>query len=247
MPAGFKNKSGDHHDLQAALREYINPDKAAFLPRFFKTGPGQYGEGDKFLGVTVPNVRAAIKPYRELPLAEVEMLLVSEWHEERLAALLILDWQYSRADAPQQRIIYDFYLAHTAYINNWDLVDTSAEFIVGPYLQNNPDKMQTLVQLATSESLWERRIAMLATFHYIKQGMANEALAIIDILLYDPHDLIQKATGWMLREIGKRVDRSLLLAYLDSHAHDMPRTTLRYAIEHLPSEQRAHYMAQTNL
>lgn len=235
----------DHRDLQAALREYINPEKAVFLPRFFKTGPGQYGEGDKFLGITVPNVRTAIKPYLRLPLSEIDQLLTSEWHEDRLAALLILVWQYPRADAAEQQGIYEFYLAHTAYINNWDLVDTSAEHIVGPQLLNRPDKMKVLTHLAKSTLLWERRIAMLATFHYIKLGKAEEALDIIDILLHDDHDLIQKATGWMLREIGKRVDRSILLAYLDTHAHDMPRTTLRYAIEHLTPEQRAHYMAAT--
>ncbi len=237
----------DHHEVQAALRTHIDPAKVAFFPRFFKTGPGQYGEGDKFLGITVPNVRAAIKPYRDLPLSEVEKLLTSEWHEDRLAALLILDWQYARADAEGQKTIYDFYLAHTAHINNWDLVDASAEYIVGPYLADKPDKMRVLARLAQSASLWERRIAMLATHHYIRQGRADEALVIIDILLHDQHDLIHKATGWMLREIGKRVDRSVLTTYLDQHAHDMPRTTLRYAIEHLSPEQRAHYMTASSV
>jgi len=231
-----------HHDVQTALREYIDPVKAAFYPRFFKTGPGQYGEGDKFLGVTVPNVRKAIKSFHELPLDEVGKLLTSTWHEDRLAALLILVWQYPRADTAEQRAIYEFYITHTSYINNWDLVDASAEFIVGPYLADKPDKMHVLTKLACSDSLWERRIAMLATFHYIKQGKPDEALAIIDILLHDKHDLIRKATGWMLREIGKRIDRNVLLAYLDVHANDMPRTTLRYAIEHLPPAQKTHYM-----
>lgn len=232
-----------HTDVEAALRKHSNSEKAVFFPRFFKTGPGQYGEGDLFLGITVPNVRAAIKPYHELPLHEVEQLLISKWHELRLAALLILVNQYARADEAQRKSIYEFYLAHTSFINNWDLVDASAEHIVGPYLMNNSHKMAILTSLAHSSSLWERRIAMLATFHYIKQGIADEALAIIDILLYDTHNLIQKATGWMLREIGKRVDRTVLLAYLDIHAHDMPRTTLRYAIEHLSPEQRARYLA----
>ena len=232
-----------HQNVQTVLREYISPEKAALFPRFFKSGPGQYGEGDKFLGITVPDVRTAIKPYLSLPLSEVDKLLMSEWHEDRLAALLILVWQYPRADITQQKVIYDFYLAHAAYINNWDLVDASAEHIVGPYLMDKSEKMKVLTRLATSTQLWERRIAMLATFDYIKQGRADEALDIIDILLYDHHDLIQKATGWMLREIGKRVDRSILLAYLDIHAHDMPRTTLLYAIEHLSPEQRGHYMA----
>lgn len=229
-------------DVQTALRAHIDPAKAAFYPRFFKTGPGQYGEGDKFLGITVPKTRAAIKPFRDLPLKEVEKLLLSEWHEDRLAALLILVWQYSRADQATQKEIYEFYLSHTNYINNWDLVDSSAEHIVGPYLDSRSDKMPVLMQLAKSESLWDRRIAILSTFHYIKKGRADETLAIADVLLHDSHDLIQKATGWMLREIGKRVDRSVLTDYLEIHAYDMPRTTLRYAIEHLPAEQRIRYL-----
>lgn len=231
-----------HKDVQAALRKHINPEKAAFFPRFFKTGPGEYGEGDMFLGITVPNVREAIKPYRELPLSEVKKLLTSKWHEDRLAALLILVWQYPKANEATQKDIYNFYLAHTAHINNWDLVDCSAEYIVGAYLMHKLEKMTVLTQLARSSSLWERRIAILSTFHYIKKGKAEEALEVTDILLHDQHNLIQKATGWMLREIGKRVDQEVLLAYLNDHAHDMPRTTLRYAIEHLSPEQRAQYM-----
>lgn len=236
----------NHHDVQTALRDQADPIKAAQASRFFKTGPGQYGEGDKFLGVTVPTIRKITKDFRDLPLSEVEKLLVSDWHEDRLTALLILVWQYPRATAATQHEIYEFYLAHTTYINNWDFVDASAEHIVGPYLADKPEKMDVLQKLAHADLLWERRIAMLATFHYIRQGQADEALAIIDILLHDSHDLIRKATGWMLREIGKRVDRDVLLAYLDTHAHDMPRTTLRYAIEHLPTEQKQHYMQQKN-
>lgn len=229
-------------DVQVALRELIDPAKAAFYPRFFKTGPGQYGEGDKFLGITVPHTRSAIVPFRELPLAEVTMLLHSEWHEDRLAALFIMAWQFKRADADGQKEIYDMYLANTAYVNNWDLVDSSAHLIVGPYLADLPDKMKVLTRLARSKSLWERRIAMLATYHYIRAGRADEALEIIDMLRDDKHDLIHKATGWMLREIGQRVDREPLTLYLDKHAHAMPRTMLRYAIEHLTPAQRTHYM-----
>ena len=236
----------NHHDVQTALRDQADPTTAVQATRFFKTGPGQYGEGDKFLGVTVPNVRKIIKIFHDLPLGEVEKLLVSDWHEDRLAALLILVWQYPRSTAEAQHAIYEFYLAHTTYINNWDFVDASAEHIVGPYLSDRPEKMEVLKKLAHADLIWERRIAMLATFHYIRQGRADEALDIIDILLHDAHDLIRKATGWMLREIGKRVDRDVLLAYLDAHAHDMPRTTLRYAIEHLPPEQKRHYMQQKN-
>jgi 3-methyladenine DNA glycosylase AlkD len=171
-------------------------------------------------------------------------LLQSGWHEERLAASFILVAQFQKAGAANKKAIYDFYLAHTKWINNWDLVDSSAEFIVGPYLENRPEKLRVLQTLAKSKSLWERRIAMLATFDYIKKGRADEALIIAEQLLHDPHDLIQKAVGWMLRETGKRVDRQLLVAFLDGRAATMPRTTLRYAIEHLSPDQRADYLAR---
>lgn len=231
-------------DVQSALRKHIDPDKAAFYPYFFKTGPGQYAEGDKFLGITVPHTRAVIKDFRDLPLIEVIKLLVSEWHEDRLAALFILDWQFAHADADRQQEIYDVYISHTMHINNWDLVDQSAHLIVGPYLDGRPEKMRTLEALAESDLLWERRIAVLATYHYIRKGRADEAIDIINILINDKHDLIHKACGWMLREIGKRVDHDILITYLDEHAHEMPRTMLRYAIEHLSPATRQKYMTQ---
>jgi len=233
-------------EAQTALRAAANPEKAAFFPRFFKAGPGQYAEGDKFLGVTVPQQRLIVKQFQALSLSEVEKLVTGEWHEERLTGLLILVAQYKKGDDAIKKACYDFYLAHAANINNWDLVDSSAEFIVGPWLDTyNPSgKMVVLRKLAHSKSLWERRIAMLATFAYIKNGRADEALEIAELLLHDSHDLIQKAVGWMLRELGKRVDRALLLAFLDEHAATMPRTTLRYAIEHLDVDSRRHYMSQ---
>ena len=220
----------------------MDPEKAAFSPRFFKAGPGEYAEGDKFLGVNVPSTRVVAKQHKDLPLSEIEELLSSEWHEERLCVLFILVGQYARGSEVNKKAVYDFYLAHTKFINNWDLVDSSAEFIVGPYLENRPEKMEVLSKLAASESLWERRIAMLATFDYIKKGRAHEALAIAEQLLYDKHDLIQKAVGWMLREVGKRVARELLELFLDEHAAAMPRTTLRYAIEHFSPARKLHYM-----
>lgn len=229
-------------DIKAALRSVAEPDRVTELSRFFKTGPGQYAEGDMFIGVRVPSVRTAIKPFKKIPLAEIEKLLISPWHEERLAALLLLVEQYKKADTAGRQAVYKTYLAHTKWINNWDLVDSSAEFIVGPWLENNPEKMSILQGLADSDSLWERRIAMLATLDYIRKGRADEALAIAEQLLYDKHDLIQKAVGWMLREIGKHVDRQTLLDFLDIHAATMPRTTLRYAIEHLAPEQKLYYM-----
>lgn len=233
-----------HSDVQSELRTHIDPEKAAFYPYFFKTGPGQYGEGDKFLGITVPQTRAVIKDFRNLPLGETTKLLTSEWHEDRLAALFILDWQFARADEQDRQAIYDIYISHTTHVNNWDLVDQSAHLIVGPYLNDRPEKMRVLTALAESDLLWERRIAMLATYHYIRNGRADEALDIIDILINDKHDLIHKATGWMLREIGKRVDHKVLTDYLDQYAHKMPRTMLRYAIEHLSPDTRRRYMNQ---
>lgn len=229
-------------DLKKELRAAVNPEKAVFLPQFFKAGPGEYAEGDKFLGVTVPAQRIIAKKYKDLPLKDLEKLLTSEWHEERLTSLLILVGRYKKSSEAEQKEIYDFYLNHTKNINNWDLVDTSAEYIVGPYLQDRPEKMGVLTKLAHSKDLWERRIAMLSTFDYIKKGNPVEALEIAEILLYDKHDLIQKAVGWMLREIGKRCDIQLLIEFLNEHYQTMPRTSLRYAIEHFSPETRQKYL-----
>ena len=225
-----------------ALHEATNPEKAAFFPRFFKAGPGEYAEGDKFLGVTVPQQRLLAKQYEDLSLADIATLLTSEWHEERLTALFILVGQYKRGDDANKKAIYDLYLSHTKYINNWDLVDSSSEHIVGAYLENHPEMLKVLTGLAASELLWDRRIAMLATFAYIKKGRADEAIIVAEQLLYDKHDLIQKAVGWMLREIGKRVDHALLTQFLDEYAATMPRTTLRYALEHFAPERKLYYM-----
>lgn len=229
-------------DLRTELRAAADPEKAAFFPRFFKAGPGQYAEGDQFLGVTVPEQRKIAKKYKDLWLGDIEKLIQSPWHEERLTGLLILVSAYQRGSDRARQEIYDFYVTHTDRVNNWDLVDSSAEHIVGPQLQNSSYKMKVLRTLAQSHSLWERRIAMLSTFHYIKQGRADEALEVAEILLQDQHDLIQKAVGWMLREIGKRVDLRLLEAFLDEHAAVMPRTMLRYAIEHFDTLKRQRYM-----
>lgn len=234
--------------LKAELRSLVNPEKAAFFPRFFKAGPGEYAEGDQFLGVTVPQQRSlAKKYYKRLTMAETLRLLQSPWHEERLTALFILVFKYQKGQPATKNNIFDLYLENTAYVNNWDLVDSSADKIVGDWLDSNDYKMKVLEKLAHSDDLWERRIAMIATFHYIKQGRADEALVIATILLHDSHDLIQKAVGWMLREIGKRVDRQTLIDFLDQHAHNMPRTTLRYAIEHFSPSTRQYYLQQKNL
>ncbi|MBI2285323.1 DNA alkylation repair protein [Candidatus Saccharibacteria bacterium] len=229
-------------DVSRALRQVATPKKAKASAWFFKSGPGQYAEGDKFLGVTVPEQRTIAKKFQSLLLKDVEKLVMSPWHEERLTGLIILVGQYKRADESGQKEIYDFYLSHTKYINNWDLVDLSAEHIVGPWLDGRSEKMAVLRKLAGSDWLWDRRIAMLATFDYIKRNKADEALQIAEQLLPDKHDLIQKAVGWMLREIGKKVNRQILINFLDKHAATMPRTSLRYAIEHFDPELKMHYM-----
>ncbi|MGC3981823.1 MAG: DNA alkylation repair protein [Steroidobacteraceae bacterium] len=213
--------------------------RALVSQRFFKTGPGQYGEGDRFLGLSVPMSRSLAKQYRQLDLVELRKLLGSEWHEARLLALLILVLQYPKADEVGQQAIYKLYMASTARINNWDLVDVSAEHIVGPHLYQRT--RQPLLKFARSKDLWQRRIAVLSTFHYIKLGEFAETLRLAEMLLQDEHDLIHKAVGWMLREIGKR-DQRAAQSFLDMHAARMPRTMLRYAIERFDPKLRHRYM-----
>jgi 3-methyladenine DNA glycosylase AlkD len=227
------------HPLQIRLRALRNPQDAAFLARFFKTGPGQYGQGDVFLGVRVPVVRRVAKAFAGLPLAEIESLLHSEIHEERLAALVILVTQAGKADAATRKRLYEFYLAHTRHINNWDLVDVSAPHVVGAYLADKSRK--PLYRLAGSPRLWDRRISILATFHFIRQDDFDDTLRIAAMLLGDGEDLVHKACGWMLREVGNR-DRGALEGFLDRHHRRMPRTMLRYAIEKLPDRKRRAYL-----
>jgi 3-methyladenine DNA glycosylase AlkD len=229
--------SGAAEDVKAALAAVADPDRIPGLARFFKTGPGEYGEGDEFLGLSVPTTRRVMKPFVSLPLDQVDLLLESPIHEHRFVGLLILVARYST----DQAAIADFYLAavRRQRVNNWDLVDCSAEFILGEYLYDRPRDL--LFELADSESIWERRVAMLSTFGFIKHGDASTTLEIATILQADRQDLIQKAVGWMLREVGKRVDPSLLIAYLDEHAANLSRTSLSYATEHLTPERRIHY------
>jgi 3-methyladenine DNA glycosylase AlkD len=225
--------------VQRELRALANSADAVFLQRFFKTGVGQYGEGDRFLGVRVPQLRSLARQRRELTHEQVLDLLRSPWHEQRLLALLILVEHYRRGTDAEREAIYQAYLAHTEYINNWDLVDSSAEHIVGPHI--DPHNPGVLLELAQSESLWERRIAMLATFHWIKHGEFRPALRIAGLLLHDSHDLIHKAVGWMLREVGKR-DRDVEETFLREHYRQMPRTMLRYSIERFPEARRQQYL-----
>jgi 3-methyladenine DNA glycosylase AlkD len=229
-------------DLKRDLEIYADTEDALFLQRFFKTGKGHYGEGDVFIGVRVPQTRLVCKKYRDLSLSEIKKLLESKIHEYRLAAVVLLANQFKKAAIEQQKEIYDFYLkaVHDGYVNNWDLVDVSTEFIVGEYLRHR--SKETLFALAKSDLLWERRVAIVSTFAFIKQGDGMVTLKVAEVLLHDSHNLIQKAVGWMLREVGKRINRQLLLDFLEKHYKTMPRTMLRYAVEHLPAEQRVYFM-----
>ena len=227
-------------DARARLRALGDAEDAVFLQRFFKTGPGEYGEGDRFLGIRVPPLRALVREFQHLPLAGVLELLRSEWHEERLFALLLMVRQYQTGDAEARTAIYDAYLANTRFIDNWDLVDSSAEHVVGAQLDDRDRSV--LDALARSESVWERRIAIIATFHFIRRGELADTFRIAEALLGDRHDLIHKAVGWMLREAGKR-DQAAEEEFLRKHHRSMPRTVLRYAIERFPEPLRRRYLA----
>ncbi|MCX5880625.1 MAG: DNA alkylation repair protein [Deltaproteobacteria bacterium] len=229
--------------IQSQLASLSNAEDGAFLQRFFKTGPGQYGEGDRFRGIRVPVLRRLCKAHQDIPLLLAEQLLQSAHHEDRLLALLILVRKFAKADETERTGIYMLYLDNTHFINNWDLVDASAEHIVGAFLSDK--SLEPLYQLARSCSLWERRIAILATFHFIKRGMFEETLGIAKFLLTDKEDLIHKAAGWMLREIGKR-DLQKEEAFLRAHCPQMPRTMLRYAIEKFPQDKRLGYLKGTH-
>jgi 3-methyladenine DNA glycosylase AlkD len=224
------------------LRAAATPDKATVLARFFKTGPGQYGEGDRFLGVTVPEQRGIAKQARDLPFTEVEKLLGSPYHEARLTGFLVLTYAFERADEAGRREIHVFTLAQRAAMNNWDLVDVIAPVIIGGWLLERPADRKLLRKYAKSPDLWERRIAIVSTLAFIRAGDFADTLAISETLLGDRHDLIHKATGWMLREVGKR-DVTVLRGFLEEHAARMPRTALRYAIERLPEAERRAWLA----
>ena len=225
--------------LQQSIRQLANPALAEHSQRFFKTGPGEYGEGDLFLGIRIPALRQLIPRHVQTPLPEVVKLLHSPYHEERFFALLLLVAQFKKGDQQTKTTIYDTYIEKTAWINNWDLVDCSAPPIVGAHLDN---RERTILQtLAVSESVWERRIAVLATFHFIRQGSFADSVTICRILLADRHDLIHKAVGWMLREIGKR-NMAVEERFLRLYYRTMPRTMLRYAIERFPESRRMEYL-----
>lgn len=252
------------NEIQKELEAYIDPVKREYLPRFFKTGKGQYGEGDKFLGVVVPNTRLVAKRHKDEPFEVMAALLRSEWHECRLCALLMLVERFKKSDEMGRKTIYDFYLSQTVRINNWDLVDLSAPGIVGEYLKDKP--REDLYRLAASPLLWDQRIAVVSTYTLIKSGDFIDIIRLSEGFLarYEQtmcnsfahisgslhtslhtapplHDLMQKAIGWMLREMGKR-DKDLLVQFLEKHGKTMPRTMLRYAIEKFSEEERKEFM-----
>jgi len=230
-------------DIQNELVTFASPKKAAILSRFFKTGKGEYAEGDIFLGVVVPDARRIAKKYAALSHHGIHRLLTSKYHEERLVALLIMIEQFKKGDAKTKDLLYQTYITHTAYINNWDLVDLSAKHIVGAFLELKPKNI--LYIFAASQNLWERRIAVLSTFYYIDRGNYAETLRIARMLLHDKHDLIHKAVGWMLREVGKQCSQKILEDFLKKNYKKMPRTMLRYAIERLPKKRRDAYLHGT--
>ncbi|MCX5749988.1 MAG: DNA alkylation repair protein [Candidatus Saganbacteria bacterium] len=229
--------------LKKDLRDCASPQKAKILAGFFKTGPGQYGEGDVFLGIVVPDVRNIVKKFRDITLPDCIKLLHSKYHEERLTTLLILVLKYSKADKAEKQKIFNIYINNTRFINNWDLIDLTAEQIVGEYLSDKDKSL--LYKFARSSSLWERRISILSTFNYIKRGDPKETLKVAKVLLNDGHDLIHKAVGWMLRETGKRCSQKTEEDFLKGHYKKMPRTMLRYAIEKFPEKTRKAYLSGT--
>ena len=230
-------------ELIEALSQEGDPVRAQHSTRFFKTGPGEYGEGDKFFGVTVPVTRKHVRAVQSMSLTEVQKLLESEWHEARLAGCLVLVQQFTRSNMQDRQKIYAFYLRNAKRINNWDLVDTSAPYIVGGWLVSQDD-WEVLKELAQSKNLWEKRIAMLATFAFTREGNSEPTYEIAELLIADTHDLMHKAVGWMLREAGKRVSEAELEMWLRENGRykTMPRTMLRYAIERLSEAKRQSYL-----
>ena len=226
-------------DIRKDLRAAATPQRAEASARFFKTGPGEYGEGDKFIGVSVPDQRKIAKKYKDISLNEAEELLGSPVHEERLVALFVLVGIFQKGSEADKQNIFDFYLKNASKVNNWDLVDSSAPYL-GQYLLDRDRSI--LTKLAKSDNLWERRIAIMTSFAFIMHGESKTTFEIADILLNDPHDLIQKAVGWMLREVGKRVSQAEEEAFLASRYKSMPRTMLRYAIERFDEPLRKAYL-----
>lgn len=232
--------------LRQEIKNAEDPAKAKFLTRFFKTGKGEYAEGDVFYGINVPVSRKLAVKYKDLSLDQIKLLLFSEVHEERLIGVFILILQFQKSDEEKKRDVYNFYISHTKRINNWDIVDSSADKIVGEYLwilQSENVTKEVLEKLAKSDDLWERRIAIMSTYAFIKRGDATYTFAIADMLMQDKQDLIHKAVGWMLREVGKRMSQEAEEEFLKQKYQTMPRTMLRYAIEHFTPKRRKEYLS----
>ena len=228
--------------IKKDLQELSNPEKAKVYMRFFKTQKGHYGEGDKFIGVTMPEQRKiAMKYYKSTQLKELQKLITSPIHEHRMTALIILTYKYPKVDEDTKKEIYEFYMKNYDCINNWDLVDVTAPKIVGTYLLDRYSRRRILYEFANSDHLWKKRIAIISTFTFIRNNDFKETINISEILLNDKHDLIHKAVGWMLREMGK-INEKQLINFLDKHYKEMPRTMLRYSLEKLSEKQKAHYM-----
>lgn len=225
------------------LQKLANESKRQLYARFFKTGKGEYGEGDKFLGLTMPQQRTVAKKYKDLTLKEIKKLLKSKYHEHRMVGLVILTYKYPKASPEKQKEIYEFYLDNRSAANNWDLIDVTTPRIIGVYLLDKPKQRKILYKFAKSNNLWERRIAMLATSAFIWDKQFEDAINIAEILVKDNHDLIHKAVGWMLREIGKK-DQKTEEKFLMKHYKTMPRTMLRYAIEKFDDKKRKFYMGK---
>jgi len=229
-------------DIQINLRKLANPERAKFSKKFFKCAKGEYGEGDDFLGgINTPTLDAIVKKYRELPITDIQVLIKSKYHEERMAALGVLKWHFSKANKTRRKNIVNFYLNNTKYINNWDLVDVTAPKILGVYLAENPDQMNFLDKLSDSKNLWERRIAVISTLAFIRQNNFAKTLEYAQKRLNDKEDLMHKVVGWMLREVGKK-DQRAEEEFLKKYYSKMPRTMLRYAIEKFPEPLRKKYL-----
>lgn len=235
-----REKKRKKHPLGMELRALQNRDDAERAQRFFKIGKGEYGEGDRFLGIRVPVLRVKARKYQEVSLEELDQLVRSPFHEIRLCAVLILVRKFERGTDEERGAVYRFYLSHTGFINNWDIVDCSAPHIVGGWLRGRSRK--PLVTLAKSDSLWERRIAVIATFSFIKEGEFGETLRLAKTLMKDREDLIHKAVGWMLREVGNQ-DAGVAKEFLKANIRGMPRTMLRYAIERFPETERKMFLS----
>lgn len=225
--------------ITSELQALTNAEKREIFPRFFKAGKGEYGEGDRFLGVTVPNIRAIAKLHKDISIEEIRELIQSEWHEVRLCALIIMVEKSKKKDEALRKELFNLYLSQTNRINNWDLVDLSCRFIIGEYLLDK--SRDILYHLAQSPLLWDNRIAIVSTYAFIRKGQLEDTYALSDLMMQHPHDLMHKAIGWMLREAGKR-DSERLYDYVMSHRADMPRTMLRYAIEKFSPKERTILM-----